>query len=115
MLQSYFSHTVYMLIMVVLSVLVTVACGDKDESVQNIKSDKVVSVDTPFSVPKQLSPQPSPVGNQIPIETPVPVQSVPSGNPTGTASGLPAVNVATFLDLMDKALTEAIHTKRNSI
>ena len=95
-----------MLIMVVLSVLVTVACGDKDESVQNIKSDKVVSVDTPFSVPKQLSPQPSPVGNQIPIETPVPVQSVPSGNPTGTASGLPAVNVATFLDLMDKALTE---------
>ena len=57
------------LISIVLSVLVIVACGDKDESVQNTELGKVHIVDTPVPASKQLSPQPSPVGNHVLVET----------------------------------------------
>ena len=106
MLQSYFSHTICTLIMIVLSVLVIVACGDKDESVQNTELGKVHSVDTPVPVSKQLTPQPSPVGNQVVIQTPVLVESILPENPTATAAGASDINVPTFLDLLDMALTE---------
>ena len=110
MYHSYVSLNIRMLIIVVLSLLVILACGDKDESVQSTKSGQVFNVETPISVPKQPSPQgssePSPVGNPILRETPEPVESVLPENPTATPSGVPAVNVPTFLDLMDRALTE---------
>ena len=110
MFHSYVSPNIRMLIIVVLSLIAIMACGDKDKSVQSAKSDQVFNVDTPISVPKQPSPQgssePSPVGNPILRETPEPVQSAPSENSIATASSVPAVNVPTFLKLMDKALTE---------
>ena len=106
MFQSYFSHPMCTLIMIVLSVLVIVACGDKDESVQNTELGKVHIVDTPVPASKQLSPQPSPVGNQVLVETPVSVQSILPENPTATVGAGADINVPAFLDLMDMALTE---------
>ncbi len=110
MYHSYLSLNIRMLIIVVLSLIAIMACGDKDESLHSTKSDEVVSIGTPISIPKQLSPQgssePSPVGTPILKETPEPVQSVPSESPTVTASRVPAVTVPAFIKLMDKALTE---------
>ena len=104
--HSYSSLSIPLLIIVGLFLFVTVACGDKDEAFQSTKSGEVVSIDTPVSVPKQLSPQPSPAGSQIPKETPVSTQSVLPENPKVIPTGVPAVDVDTFLDLMDKSLTE---------
>ena len=106
MYHSYHYFSIRLLIIVVLFLFVMVACGDKEEAFQSTKSDEVVSIDTPISISKQLSPQPSPVGNQISKETPEPAQSAPSENSIATASSVPAVNVPTFIKLMDKALNE---------